>query len=192
MEATVVMDTGSGQQVREPRPPRTGTRLLRLAWSRKTGLRAGYCAIVVLLLLSSFEAYRIHSTVAEKNIETYRLYVRQSAAISQVRSAIWLAGNYVRDFFIKPGATGAALLRSQLRELESESRAALDELVQLQGPAQARPELRTRLVEYWKVVDPIPGSDASDEQSGVLCICSAGDCAATERTLQSPARVDGS
>jgi signal transduction histidine kinase len=120
-------------------------------------LRAGYGAVLALLVFASIEAYQIQSTVSAKHVETYHRYVRLDAANGQLRRTIWFAGNYVRDFFIKTSPEGAALLTSQLRELKDESRQALQQIEQSR-PSRMEPQLRARLQEFWNVIDPIPQS----------------------------------
>src|SRR5437868_2199087 len=104
---------------------------LSMGLSQKVVLRAGYGSVIALLLFSSVEAYRIQNTVSEKHVEIYRRYVQQDAAVAQLRRDIWLAGNYVRDFFIKTGPAEAELLKTQLRDLERESRQALEDIERL-------------------------------------------------------------
>ena len=126
------------------------------------GLRVRHCPPAV----SSAEAYRIQNTVSEKHLEIYRHYVQQDAAVSQLRRTIWLAGNYVRDFFIKTGPAEADLLRKELRDLEQQSRQAMDQIDGFGASRQTQSALNDGLQEFWKVVYPIPDSmlKASDAE----------------------------
>ena len=68
--------------------------------SSRTALRFGYGAVIAILVFSTFQAYRIEGIVSEQHVDIYRQYVKQDEAISQLRRSIWLAGNYLRDFFL--------------------------------------------------------------------------------------------
>ena len=126
--------------------------------SQKTVLRAGYGSVIALLLFSSVEVYRIQNTVSEKHVEIDRRYVQQDAAVSQLRRTIWLAGNYVRDFFIKTSPAGADLLKKQLQDLEQQSLQAMDQIDKLRTNRQTQSALDAQLQEFWKVVHPISDS----------------------------------
>src|SRR5947199_216983 len=70
-------------------------------WSKRTVLRAGYGAVIAVLVLSTVEAYRIQVGVSRQHLEIYRHFVEQEEALSTLRRNLWLAGNHVRDFFIR-------------------------------------------------------------------------------------------
>jgi signal transduction histidine kinase len=134
--------------------------------SQRTVLRAGYGSVIALLLFASVEAYRIQNTVSEQHVEIYRRYVQQDAAVAQLRRTIWLAGNYVRDFFIKTSPAEADLLKKQLVELEKQSQEALEEIDKLRPSGAARRGLDIHLDEFWRAVRPIPQTmlNASDAE----------------------------
>jgi signal transduction histidine kinase len=126
--------------------------------SQRIVLRAGYGSVIALLLFSSVEAYRIQNTVSAQHVEIYRRYVEQDVAVAKLRRTIWLAGNYVRDFFIKTGPAEAELLKKQLSDLEREGRQAADEIDRLRINRQGNSPLDARLDAFWKAVHPIPES----------------------------------
>src|SRR3954469_21947152 len=95
------------------------------AWSKRTVLRAGYGAVIAVLVLSTVEAYRIQVSVSRQHLEIYRHFVEQEEALSTLRRNLWLAGNHVRDFFIRNTAEQGQELISQLSLLEEEDAAAL-------------------------------------------------------------------
>ena len=63
-------------------------------------MRAGYGAVIAVLIFSAYEAYRIQDSVSRQYLEIYRHFVEQDEALATLRKNLWLAGNYVRDFFI--------------------------------------------------------------------------------------------
>src|SRR4051812_19107593 len=139
---------------------------MSLAWSKRTGLRAGYGAVIAVLILSAYEAYRIQDSVSRQHLEIYRHFVEQDEALATLRKNLWLAGNYVRDFFINSTPAQGALYRRQLDDLKRENDQALQMLEKAPHHRRVAPQLRGSLAEFWKVVDPLPVTmaHASDQQ----------------------------
>ncbi len=126
--------------------------------SSRTALRFGYAAVIALLVFSTFQAWRIERFVSDQRIDLYRQYVKQDEAISQIRRSIWLAGNYVRDFFLSSDTNRATLLKSQIADLESQSRKAVSALEKTVPEAGAARTLAAELKDYWSKLTPIPAS----------------------------------
>ena len=126
------------------------------ALSKRAVLRAGYGAVIALLVLSAVEAYRIQMSVSEHHLGVYRHYVEQDAALTTLRRNLWLAGNEVRDFFIQTTPRQAEILHQQLEAYKAEDRAALDRLAQLGVGPDVVSKLRRSLDEFWAVVEPVP------------------------------------
>jgi len=129
--------------------------------SSRTVLRFGYAAVIALLVFSTAQAYRIQGIVSERRVDVYRQYVKQDEAISQLRRNSWLAGNYVRDFFLSTNPDRSPLLESQLRDLEAQTQRALTRLEQLNPDEMAAQSVAVNLRQYWSKLDPVPGSMAS-------------------------------
>ena len=125
--------------------------------SSRTVSRLGYAAVIAILVFSSAQAYRIQGIVSEQHVEIYRLYVNQDEAISRLRRNIWLAGNYVRDFFLSSAPDRSVLLQSQIQDLEVEMHQALDQLEKLQPNAEATQLLKAGL-RVLEQLGPIPAS----------------------------------
>lgn len=124
--------------------------------SSRAVLRIGYAAVIALLVFSTMQAYRIEGIASEQRVDIYRQYVEQDEAISQLRRNIWLAGNYVREFFLSAEANRAGLLESQIRELEAQSRKAEERLARLKPDEAAARSMAGDLREYWNKLKPIP------------------------------------
>ena len=92
--------------------------------------------------------------------------MQEDAAVSQLRRTVWLAGNYVRDFFIKTSPAEAGILKSQLLDLEQQSQQAMKRLDELRTDQQTQSALDGRLQDFWKVIQPIPDSmlEATDAE----------------------------
>jgi hypothetical protein len=124
-------------------------------FSKRAVLRAGFAAVIGVLVLSALEAYRIQSSVSRQHLEIYRHYVDQEATLATLRRNLWLAGNEVRDFFIHPTPAQAQILRTQLDALRAEDEQALDHLARTSPRAEDLAKLRQSLNEFWAVVDPV-------------------------------------
>lgn len=129
---------------------------MTLKWSKRAGLRAGYGAVIALLVLSVVEAYRIQVGVSQQHLEIYRHFVEQEEALATLRRNVWLAGNRVRDFFIESTPAQGELLRSQLSARQTENEEALRALSTSPGHQPAVSQLRKSLDELWAVLDPLP------------------------------------
>src|SRR5262249_59346421 len=120
---------------------------------RRRVLSFGYAAIIALLVFSGVQAYRIQGIVSEQHVGIYRQYVKQDESISRLRRNIWLAGNYVRDFFLSSDPNRSAALKSQFRDLEVESRQALRDLEQSKPGAVATQLFSANFEEYWNKLE---------------------------------------
>ncbi len=121
-------------------------------------LRAGYGAVIAVLILSASEAYRIQAGVSRQQLEIYRSYVDQEGTLSVLRRNLWLAGNDIRDFFISTTPEQAAILQTQIATLRSEDDAALEHMERLPRLAATAATLRKSLGEFWATVAPVPQS----------------------------------
>ncbi len=119
-------------------------------------LRAGYGAVIGVLVLSAVEAYRIQASVSRQQLEIYRSYVDQEGTLSVLRRNLWLAGNDIRDFFISTTPAQAAQLRSQIEALRSEDEAALQHMERLPRMSATAATLRKSLGEFWATIAPLP------------------------------------
>ena len=126
------------------------------AWSKRTALRAGYGAVIGVLVLSLFEAYQIQGSISQQHLEIYRHFVEQDDALSTLRRNLWLASIYVRDFFIDPSPAQGELLVFQLEGMDKENQAALQILDRAPNHRKVVPQIRKSLGEFWTLLKPIP------------------------------------
>jgi len=124
--------------------------------SKRAVLRAGYGAVMGLLVLSGVEAYRIQAGVSQQHLDIYRSYVDEENTLAILRRSLWLAGTDVRDFFIRSTPEQAATFGAQLADLRKEDDQALDRLARIS--TGVAPKLRQSLNEFWAVLEPLPGS----------------------------------
>jgi signal transduction histidine kinase len=128
------------------------------ALSRRAALRAGYAAVIAVLVFAAVEAYRIQSSVSEQHLEIYRHYVEQDATVAILRRNLWLAGTYVRDFFIQTTPEQGRILAGQIRELRAEDDAALDKLTRMGANRKVLENIRTNLAEFRAIIEPLPST----------------------------------
>jgi signal transduction histidine kinase len=119
-------------------------------------LVTAYAINIALLVFSLVEAYRVQSAVSEQNVESYRLYVRQDAAVVEIRRTLWLAGNFVRDYLIHATPETALVLEDRLRQVRSESEVALRELGSLNPSVHAPSELSSGIADFWAAAGLVP------------------------------------
>src|SRR3954447_8072445 len=120
-------------------------------WSKRAVLRAGYGAVIAVLVLSTVEAYRIQVGVSRQHLEIYRHFVEQEEALSTLRRNLWLAGNHVRDFFIRNTPEQGQELIAQLTLLEEEDEGALQILQRAPTHRAVAPQLRRSIAEFWNM-----------------------------------------
>jgi signal transduction histidine kinase len=109
-----------------------------------------------VLVFSAFEAYRIQLSFSQQHLDIYRHYVDEEDALRTLRRNVWLAGNYVRDFFIRATPEQGKILRSQLDALQTDNAQVLDRLARISPQSPIPPEQRKGINEFWAVVNPVP------------------------------------
>jgi signal transduction histidine kinase len=125
-----------------------GLRIRRVLW-------VGYAAIVLLLLFSGFEAYRIQQGAAQRSEEIYRRFAKQQDLLSQLRRNLLVGGLYARDFLLNPRRERNDTLKLQLQALKAEIDQQLDELDGIASLRPASAQLRPRTMEYWNTLEPM-------------------------------------
>ena len=112
--------------------------------------------MIAVLVLSTVEAYRIQATVSRQHLEIYRHFVEHEEALSTLRRNLWLAGNDVREFFIRNTPDQGIELVSQLQRLQQEDEAALRFLEKAPVHRSVVPALRRSLGEFWSIGLQLP------------------------------------
>ncbi len=128
------------------------------ALSGQAALRAGYVAVLALLIIASAEVYRIQAGIAERNLAIYEDYVHQEEILTGLRRAVWLTSTDVRDFFLSSEPDRVPRLREQLESLRAQTNSALQELTGGRKPLAADRELRRWMDEYLNTLQPVADS----------------------------------
>ncbi|MEX2262845.1 MAG: sensor histidine kinase [Bryobacteraceae bacterium] len=116
--------------------------------SKRDVLRAGYGAMIALLLFAAFEAYRIQGAASKKSFEIYSRYVKQEDALYRLRRTLYLGGIYARDLCLNPNRDRIESYQRQLKQVRAEAEGALSDLNQWEALQQSSTELKTTAEEY--------------------------------------------
>jgi|SRR5579871_338738 len=127
-----------------------------LKFERRNVLLLGYAAVIIVLVLSVVEAYRIQVNVSQQHIDIFYRYVDEEQALTTLRRDLWLAGNYIRDFFISPTPAEAQILASHLKELEKADELMLNRLALAFPNDGGLSGLRKGRGEFWQLLDRVP------------------------------------
>jgi signal transduction histidine kinase len=123
--------------------------------SRRFVLRMGYGAVLVLLVFSSWEAYRIQDSTSERHAEVYRGYLKQDEALRRLRQNVFLISTYVRDFFLSTNQDRISHFEADLQSVKTACEDALRQLDHSRIAADRDSVLRQDLAEFWETIGPI-------------------------------------
>jgi signal transduction histidine kinase len=126
-----------------PGPRKSNTRRFRL----------GFGAMVALLLVVAFEAYRIQESASRQTDEIYHKHVRAAEAMWSLRRLIYLGSISARDYFLSGAPDRKAVFRGQYEQLRAESAGILGELERSLGAGRRSADLRARVEEFWAAVE---------------------------------------
>jgi signal transduction histidine kinase len=107
--------------------------------------------LLLLTALAGLAGLVILERVRAGEAELRMHHQNRSTRLHQVRTGILLSGTLARDYFANPHGEDASGLRTQLREVETRTRAALEEDAD-RGETTALP-LRAEVGAYWKVLE---------------------------------------
>ncbi|MBV6434137.1 MAG: hypothetical protein IANPNBLG_04382 [Bryobacteraceae bacterium] len=119
-------------------------------------IRAGFGLVLGLLLFSTVEAYRIQRGFSDEAALIYHRHNAQDDAIYRLRRQLWLGANSSRDFLMNPAPDREIEYRKHLRLSRELSGKLLRQLDELGNGSEVTPRLRTKLHEYWDVLDRVP------------------------------------
>lgn len=123
--------------------------------SRRAVLRTAFGAMVLLLIFSTLEAYRIQDAISERHLDIYRHYMEREDALSRLRRNVLLSSSYVRDFFLSTREDRAQLLHNRLRELGKQNGDCLERLERLEPKGSHYANPRKLVEDYWRVLTPV-------------------------------------
>ena len=119
-------------------------------------LLAGFGGLLILMAFAGGDALMVLRRTQARNAEIQKDFLDRGRTLDQIRSDVYLAGTYARDYLMDPQAESAGRYRQELDRLRQEMDRALDDYTRLIGESEQPPlqDLRTRVAEYWRVLDP--------------------------------------
>ncbi|MBI4875600.1 MAG: hypothetical protein HY822_13275 [Acidobacteria bacterium] len=139
---------GAGQH-----PETTDPRASRFRPGRLAVLRLGFGAMMLLLLFSAFEAWRIQERASRQANDIYRKYIRSGDITWRIRRLIYLGSISARDYFLSRAADRRATFRTQYGQMRGESQALLREIEGARVTDTQLSELRARVQEFWSAIE---------------------------------------
>lgn len=125
---------------------------MKASLSKSTVLRLGFGGMIVLLIISAFEAYRIQESASRQTAEIYYRYVRKGDLLSRIRRLLFLGSIQARDFLLSNQPDRAEVFRTQIRGLEAQADATLQELRQVAIHKDSVAKLETNVHEFWSIL----------------------------------------
>jgi signal transduction histidine kinase len=120
-------------------------------------LLAGFGGLLGIMALAGLDAVQILREIQTRNDRLQREFVERSRVLSQIRSALYVSGTYVRDYLLEPNVQNAAAYRADLDRVRRRMDEDLHHLAQL--TARQKPPLigtlRRTLADYWQLLDPV-------------------------------------
>lgn len=122
-------------------------------------LIAGFGGLLLLLAFAAVDAMQIVGQIQSRSQEIRGSFVARNRLLNQIRSQVYLAGTYTRDYLLEPDAANAGSHQASLARVHQDMDAALDRYAALLTAAESEPfaRLREQLAAYWSVVDPMLG-----------------------------------
>src|SRR5689334_23972213 len=119
-------------------------------------LLAGFGGLLIMMAFAGGDALAVLRRTQARNAEIQKDFIDRSRMLDQIRSDVYLAGTYARDYLMDPQAESAGRYRYELARLRGEMDQAVDAYSRLMGQNEQAPleDLRRRLAEYWSVLDP--------------------------------------
>ena len=119
---------------------------------KRAVLRAGYGAMVLLLIISAFEAYRIQRSASQQTAEIYHNHVKQDDVLYRFRRILFLGALGARDFLLNRQSDRSSVFKAQLQQWKADADRTLDELDRLPSPKLASSQLRAKTQEFWETL----------------------------------------
>jgi len=136
---------------------KAGTRHERLLVSSRLALVIGFGSLLVIMAAAGLDALKVlrNFRASESRIRAHYLF--QNHVLNDIRSQIYLAGTYVRDYLLDPDVARAESYRLSLRKVHDDMNAAVQSYASqlTSDEAQEFAALQSELPEYWDVFAPV-------------------------------------
>jgi signal transduction histidine kinase len=138
---------------RGPKP--TGAK--RLFFSSRLALLIGFGGLLLIMALAGIDALRVLQQFRRTDDQIRRRYLSQNHTLNDIRSDVYVSGTYIRDYLLEPETARAEMYRTSLEDARRHMESALELYGRQASPAELQhySALRTELMGYWSVLDPI-------------------------------------
>ena len=123
------------------------------------------------MVFAGIDGLQVLRQMQDRSGTIQRDFLERSRVLNQIRSDVYLAGTYARDYLLDPQAVTAEKNLTELNRLRQEMDATISAYANLMTPDERTPVdgLRQSLAEYWHVLDPVfQWSPDQRRQSGFL------------------------
>ncbi len=115
-------------------------------------LRFGFGAMILLLLFSALETWRIREASSHQTDETYRRHIHTLNITTRIRRLIYQGSILARDYFLSREPGRRAVFESQLSQMRAESVQVMNEFERSLAAEQGSCEVRMRVEAFWSSI----------------------------------------
>ena len=123
----------------------------------RTVLLAGFGGLLLIMVFAGVDGLQVLRRMQDRSGTIQRDFLERSKVLNQIRSDVYLAGTYARDYLLDPQAVTAEKNLTELNRLRQEMDVTISAYADLMAPDERIPVdgLRRSLAEYWHVLDPV-------------------------------------
>lgn len=140
-------------------PPECDNRMLEMQSSARTWpiLLVGLLSLLALIVFSAIAAARMADQTYREMAAIHRSHQASEQVLNQIKSDIFLASIYLRDFLLDPSNENAGYYREQLRQSQSSAESHLKEITEQTGHLEKTrlAELASQMRTYWGSLEPV-------------------------------------
>jgi len=117
----------------------------------------GLLSLLTLIVFSSVASGRMAAQSYQEMATIHRTHQAFDQALNEVKSHIFLASIYLRDFLLDPSNENSNYYREQLRESQSAAESQLNRIKELTGNLERSrlAELELQMLSYWNSLEPV-------------------------------------
>jgi signal transduction histidine kinase len=129
----------------------------RVFFNSRLALLIGFGGLLLIMALAGIDALRVLQQFRRTDEQIRRRYLSQNHILNDIRSDVYVSGTYVRDYLLEPDAERAEVYRTSLEDVRRHMESALEFYGRQATPAEVQhySALRTELMGYWRILDPI-------------------------------------
>ena len=129
----------------------------RLLFSSRAALAIGFGSLLIIMALAGMDALRVLHNFRTREAQIRTHFLLENHALNDIRSEVYLAGTYVRDYLLDPEPARAETYRASLQQVHQRMNEDLtsyrSQITPEETPHYAG--LDAELREYWDVFAPV-------------------------------------